>query len=123
MTVRASVNTRDTRVPIVLRKGVMDARDAAICRAVWRVWAESGSVSIREVLQIVGLSSTSILSFRMHGIDGNGAKHRRGGLLQRGWLSKDGSHNASSLRRTLRPGPRFAGLDNGWPLELIRSQL
>ena len=87
----------------------MDAKDARIIEAVARL----APTTYRELMKYMGLQTVSTLQFRITGRNYQGAKHLGGGLLVRGWIA--GCEKA----RTLRPGPRFAGLDHGWPLEII----
>ena len=84
----------------------MDARDAQIIAAVARGWSEGRNLTYRELLPISGLRSLSAIWIRIWKFNG---------LVRQGWLRGD-----DLLVRTLRPGPRFAGLDvDGWPLEVI----
>ena len=109
------------RVVVILRRAVMDDRDAAICRAVWR-----GARTLREVMSATGISSTSTVLRRVTGwcytrdcrdADFYGPHLHLGRLVGTDWLRMaDGQRGG-----TIRPGPRFAGLDsNQWPLEAVR---
>ena len=87
----------------------MDVKDARIIEAVARL----APTTYRELMKYMGLQTVSTLQFRLTGRNYQGAQHLGGGLLVRGWIA--GCEKA----RTLRPGPRFAGLDHGHPLEVI----
>lgn len=97
----------------VLRRAKLSVRDAAIVREVARSWSAGRCPSYAELMERLHISSLSVLSYRL-GISWTVGAERGTGLIQRGWLAHEGQ-----TRRTLRPGPRFAGLDHGWPLERI----
>ena len=100
----------------VLRRGEMDERDAAICAAVWRAWSASRGISLRELAREVGMkSATAVREWRLRG-EAHGVKRHDGGLFERGWLTR-----SDRRFRILRPGPRFAGLDHGHPLERVEG--
>ena len=90
--------------PLILRRGKLDERDRAILRDVWNAWQDYKTVSRRQLVRRTGISSGSI-SYRLM---------EPGRLIPAGWLAQE-----RGLIRTLRPGPRFAGMDAGWPLELV----
>ena len=106
------------RVLAVLRRADLDAKDRAIIKAVAEAWgAGKASPSYRELLECTGLRSTNTIYWRINGGQ-YGYDYRSGGLVGQGWLSVD--EQGAGLARTLRPGPRFAGLDaDGWPLERV----
>lgn len=93
----------------LLRRGALDDKDAAICRAVWQAWAKGGAPTYRSVAAELGVSSSTVYVRVM------GNEWHPSPLTSRGWLKA-----ARAQLRTLRPGPRFAGLDAaGWPLECV----
>lgn len=99
----------------VLRRGVLDQRDRAILSKVWRRWAQS---DVGSAYGDFGLTLSTVF-YRVKGFarGTGGIIHLRtnGGLVSQGWLKR------SAALRTLRPGPRFAGLDaDGWPLEVVK---
>ena len=96
----------------VLRRGELDVRDTRIMRVVVNAWKEGRTVTYREIEASTELS-TSVIRYRIWGYDSRGPR-RGGGLIERGWLQA-----AAMAGRTIRPGPRFAGMDHGHPLERI----
>ena len=88
--------------PLVLRRGRLDERDRAILSEVWHAWRACATISRRQIERYTGISSGSI-TYRLETR-----------LFLAGWLTQEGG-----LIRTLRPGPRFAGMDAGWPLEVV----
>ena len=87
----------------VLRRGELTQREAAVCAYVWRCWVDARPAKVRGAMASAGYRSTSAALSCM----------RR--LAQAGWLAQDpiiGGRNIASK------GPRMAGLDHGWPLEL-----
>ena len=95
----------------------MDLRDAAICREVWRGWADYRPLRYSEIAERTGISTGSLV-YRIRGHDGLNWRQPDGGLIQQGWLAA--APEGSGPARTIRPGERFVGLDsNGWPLEVL----
>ena len=99
----------------VLRRGELDAKDAAIVRAVVRGWNEGLRVTFREIEASTGYAISNIF-FRVRGYDHDGARRRGGGLIERGWLRSE-----PFINRVLIPGPRFAGMDGDHPLEKVET--
>ena len=93
----------------------MDEKDARIIEAVARAWSERGDgIPYDEIAPLAGLESRSAVHRRVTG-KGYSSDRTGGGLIEHGWLvAAEGCRG-----RTLRPGPRFAGIDHGWPLEVI----
>lgn len=87
----------DTRVPETLRPAALDARDAAIVLAVAKRWADHGGVTYRDLERDTGLPLSSLVLLIW--------KNRRHSLIASGWITQDKGAN-----RTLRPGPRFGGM-------------
>ena len=98
------------RVVVVLRRAVMDNRDAAICRAVWR-----GARTLRTIMAATGIPSTSSVIGRLTANHHYGDRWQgRPALCESGWLC------GLEASGTIRPGPRLAGLDSDqWPLEAV----
>ena len=109
-------STSNIRVVAVLRRATdLDAKDAAIVRAVAQAWGDSKvTPSYMELCGVTGFPSTNTIHYRI--------VRRETSLVREGWLTKDKSigGRGRSRVRTLRPGPKFKGLDqDGWPLESI----
>ena len=107
---------RQTYLPIILRPSLdLDARDAAIVRAVVRAWDRYGGATYRDVVSGSGLAIETVHR-RITAI--NRPKLYRGGfgLVARGWLCAN-----PDTARTLRPGPRFGGISqkDGTIYELV----
>ena len=98
------------RVVVVLRRAVMDDRDAAIVYAVWR-----GARTLRGIMAATGIPSTSSVSGRLTANHHYGDRWQaRPALCESGWLC------GLEASGTIRPGPRFQGIDSdGWPLECV----
>lgn len=94
-----------------LRRVECDARDAAILCAVLR-----GARTYRTLVEDIGASYGSV-HFRITGTECRGARRTGGGLVARGLLRGERENG------TLRPGPRLAGIDHGWPLELVEVEV
>jgi len=90
----------------ILRRAKMDRLNATIIAAVARL---PYPPSFRELAEIVGRTDSSI-HYRLHYSTRN--------VLAGGWLEA-----TPGIERSLRLGPRFAGLDNrdDWPLELVKA--
>ena len=91
----------------------MDEQDAAICRTVWVGWTMGMAVRPRQVALALGWPHNYV--FRRLGRDI--ANPREPNLASAGWLAVEEGDGHWMLHGTLRPGPRFVGLDHGWPLE------
>ena len=89
----------------VLRRAQLDEKDRLILRVVWDNWRECRTVVWRGLLEPSGLRSLASVD-----------RHLRR-LRAEGWLSYE-----DYLARTMHPGPRFAGMDHGWPLEAIECK-
>lgn len=95
--------------PCSLHRGELDERDRAICVAVWEFWDEHGyGPSMRWLEQTTGISLASVHS-RLSGWHSDGSLRRGGGLACNGWLIAS-SNTSQVIDRSLRPGPRFAGV-------------
>lgn len=103
------------RVIAVLRRGDLDTKDRAIVKAVAEAWGKGHvAPNQRDLVKASGLS-VSTVNWRIRGFKVAGIRRHGGGLIERGWLLGE-----DFLYRTLRPGPRFAGLDSdGWPMERV----
>jgi hypothetical protein len=98
----------------VLRRVECDAKDAAIMCAVLR-----GAKTYREISEVVGISKGGTLMGRVTGVYNDGRSRRvGGGLIARGYVCAE-----TQIFRTLRPGPKLAGIDHDWPLELVEVDL
>lgn len=96
----------------VLRRVECDERDAAILCAVLR-----GVNTYRAMREVTGCSLSG-LYYRILGRDSYDSTAPNPGLVSRGLLCSD-----EQRFRTLRPGPRLAGIDHGWPLELVEVEV
>ena len=108
----------------VLRRAQLDEKDRLILRVVWDNWRRGIGTTFRELIMeghpyADGLSLTGV-RYRI-GLKANQQPPRLAGLLQTGWLAvADGQ--LYRVPRSLRPGPRFAGMDHDWPLEVIECK-
>ena len=101
--------------PLILRRGNLDERDRAILQEVWLNWSHHLPTSYRWLRERTG-ASLGGLKYRITG-EGHNAK----ALIAEGWLrNRETPTRGVRTWRTLRPGPRFAGMDAGWPLELVQ---
>lgn len=94
---------------VVLRRGKLDARDRAILAAIWERSRPFGGTSIRAVVEASGNKLFSTY-YRL-------VQRGERSLIDQGWAAWD----RLDARSSLRPGPRLAGVDNGWPLELVED--
>ena len=85
-----------------MREQESRAKDIVLLNAVWRAWVTGHAVTGRELAAL--LDRTSCPTWR-----------RIERLAGDGWLAKDEDRR----QRTLRPGPRFAGLYDGMPMEIV----
>lgn len=83
----------------ILRPGVMDEKDRAICAAVWK---SRWPLAMRRCGEAAGLRSSSTAWVHVTR------------LVEAGWLALEPGASA-----TIRPGPRFVGWDRGRPLEVV----
>ena len=85
-----------------MREQESRAKDIVLLNAVWRAWAEERPMpSILELGDLMDRSKTA-------------ARERVVRLTRLGWLVAD-----DGACRSLRPGPRFAGLYDGMPMEIV----
>ena len=92
--------------PTILRPAQLDAKDTAIVLAVARRWADGLSGTFRDVMVDTGCSNCG-LRYRILGACSKDNHRRRvgGGLIENGWIDQE-----QWINRTLRPGPRFGGI-------------
>ena len=85
-----------------MREQESRAKDIVLLNAVWRAWVTGHPVTCRDLAAL--LDRTSAPTW-----------FRTERLIRDGWLAKD----VDRRQRTLRPGPRFAGLYDGMPMEIV----
>lgn len=98
--------------PVVLRRAQLDAKDTAIVLAVAKRWADHGASSYRHIMDATGYSSGRV-TYRVRGgethVEGWVARIG-GGLIDQGWLSQGEPSGSRKAAASLRPGPRFGGM-------------
>lgn len=105
MTLATSPIAGTERGYAVLRPAVLKPREAMILRCVWRAWASHRTLSYREIVAETGLPLV-MLNFYLKSRQNQGERNKSHcGLIEKGWLIE-----GSAIRRTLRPGPRFAAM-------------
>lgn len=96
---------RPTEAPVRMRSDWSRAKDVLLLNAVWRAWVdERPAFTHRECAALIDRSLSA-------------TNERIERLVREGWLMHDG--HAIAVTRSLKPGPRFAGIDAGVPLERI----
>jgi hypothetical protein len=109
----ALVERVEVRAPAtVLRRVDCDARDAAILCAVLR-----GARTFRDIGRECGFPWSNVF-YRVRGYDRKWGQPAAGNLIERGLITGD-----PARFRVLLPGPKLAGIDHDWPLELVEVEL
>lgn len=110
MTTEARIPQTDSQLEAVsLHVADLKPQQHAICVAVWRAWADGRTVTIRDLSESCARSYSVIQTW----IVGLHDYRTRAGLVELGLLAHE-----PGLGRTLRPGPRMAGVHCGKVLVL-----
>lgn len=105
MTVTAIAATQQQAQPFaVLRRAKLTQRHALLVAAIASGWSHGNNASFADLMRGSGYRSL------------NGVAHALLRLQIDGWIKRP-----FNRWRSVSPGPRFAGLDHGWPLECVKA--